>query len=191
MTGHGDDINPVLVTGVDRTSLDFAMMSYSNDDDDGDLRSEFIISAPGDSSASAWGVWHTTGFVHTNCGPQLHFSSPSTQSMDSTASGNNNVEPISDECNQCIFVRYYSVRKRLGIPKVMKAGAGPHDLGPGGRNDSGSPSDSGSDFMSSLCDDDGGNDRSLVTSIESESDIFIHTTPAVCFLSNSTHSCPF
>ena len=55
VTGHGDNINPVLVTGIDRTR-DFAMMSYSNDDDDDDLRSEFITSVPGDPSASAWGT---------------------------------------------------------------------------------------------------------------------------------------
>ena len=165
------------------------MMTYSNDDDDDDLRSEFITSVPGDPSASAWGTWHTTGFIHTNCGPQLRFSFSSTQNMGSTASGNNSTEPVSDEYNQCVFIRYYTMRKRLGIPKVIKAGAGPHDLGPGGREDEESPevesqsaSDSGLDIASSLCDDDGGSDRSSVTSIESESDVVIHTTPAVRYL---------
>ena len=197
-TGHGDNTNPVLVTGVDRTR-DFAMMSYSNDGEDDDLRSEFVTSVPGDASASAWGTWHTTGFIHTNCGPQLRPFPSSTQTVDSTASGNNNAEPVSDEYNQCVFVRYYTMRKRLGIPKVMKAGAGPHDLGSGGREDSGSPMmevrsplDSSSDFVFSLCDDDGVNDRSSVTSIESESDVFVHNTPTVRFLpSYFTHSRPF
>jgi len=195
--GHGGT-NLVLVTGVDRTR-DFAMMSYSNeDDDDDDLRSEFITSVSGDPSTSAWGTWHTRGFVHTNCGPHPYFSPSSTQTADSVAS-DNNAESVSDEYNQCVFVRYYTMRKRLGIPKVIKAGAGPHDLGPEGREDSGSPkvearspSDSGSDFMSSLCDDDGGNDRSSVTSVEYESDIVIHNTPAVRSLpSLSTRSLPF
>jgi len=196
-TGNGDDIRPVLVTGVDRTR-EFAMMSYSNDDGvyGDDLRSEFITSAPGDS---AWGIWQTTGFVHTNCGPQLRPSSSSAQTTDSTVSGNNNAEPVSDECNQCVFVRYYTVAKRFGIPKVIKAGAGPRDFGSGGREGSDSPkievqspSESGSDSMSSLCDDDGGNDRSSVTSAKSESDIVIHNTPAVrslqAFLSILVHS---
>ena len=40
-TGHGSDIKPVLVTGVNMTR-DFAVMCYSNDDDD--LRSEFTTS---------------------------------------------------------------------------------------------------------------------------------------------------
>ena len=173
-TGHGDDINPVLVTGVDRTG-DFAMMSYSNDDDDDDdeLGSEFIISAPGDSSASTWGTWYTTGFVHTNCGPQLRFSTSSTQTTDSTDSSGNNAEPVSDGYNQCVFVRYYTMRKKLGIPKVIKASAGPYNLDPRGRENSGSPkveagspSGSGSDLKNS------------VTSAESEPSV-IHTTPAV------------
>jgi hypothetical protein len=194
--GHGD-INPVLVTGVDRTR-DFAMMSYLNDDDDDDLRSEFITSVSEDASASAWGTWHTRGFVHTNCGPHPYFSLSSTPTTDSAAS-RNHVESISDEYNQCVFVRYYTMRKRLGIPKVIKAGAGPHDLGPGDREDvdspkaeARSPSDSGSDPTSILCDADGGNDSSSVTSIESEPDVVVHTTPAVRPPpSLSTHSRPF
>jgi hypothetical protein len=194
-TGHGDNINPVLVTGVDRTK-DFAMMSCSNDDDD-DLKAGFMTSVPQDSPASAWGTWHTTGFVHTNCGPQLRPSPSSTQTAGSTASGNNNAEPVLDEYNQCVFVRYYTMRKRLGIriPMIIKAGAGPHDLGSGDREDEGSPkvevrspSNSDSDPMSSLCDDDGGNDRSSVTSIESESDIAIHNTTPVRSLSSLSTS---
>jgi len=178
-TGHGNDINPVLVTGVDRTS-DFAMMCYSNDDDD--LRSEFTASVLGVASASVWGTWHTTGFVHTSCGPQLRSSSSPIQTMDLTPSGNNDAETFSDGYDQCVFVRYYTMRKRLGIPRVIKAGAGPHDLGPGAREDESSPkvearspSDSGSDSMS----DDGGNDKSSATSIGSESDTVIHNTAAV------------
>jgi len=190
--GHGGN-SLVLVTGVDRTR-DFAMVSYSNDDDD-DLRSEFITSVSGDSSTFAWGTWHTRGFVHTNCGPHPYFSPPSTQTADSIASGSN-AEPVLDEYNQSVFVRYYTLRKRLGIPKVIKAGAGPHDLGPGSREDSGlpkvevrSPLDPGSDFMSSLHDDDGGNHRSSVTGIASESDAVVRVTPAVrSLLSLSTHS---
>lgn len=185
-TGHGDDINPFLVTGVDRTG-DFAMMSYSNDD--GDLGSEFTTTVLGTTSASAWGTWHATGFVHTTCGPQPCLSPSSAQTVDSTPSGNDNTETASDEYNQCVFVRYYTMRKRMGIHRVMKAGAGPHDLGPGNREDgesleveAESTSDSGSDIMSSLLGDSGVDDRSSVTSIDSESDVIIHNTIAVCSL---------
>ena len=183
-TGHGNDINPVLVTGVDRTK-DFAMMSYSNDDDDDELRCEFTTSVSGGAFTSVWGTWHTTGFIHTNYGPQLH-PTPFVQTMDSTPSRINSTEPVSDEYDQCAFVRYYTMRKRLGIPKIIKAGAGPHDLGPGDREDerspeveAKSPSDSCSDDVSSLCDGDGDNDKSSVTSIESEPDIVVHNTTAV------------
>ena len=182
-TGHGNDINPVLVTGVDRTR-DFAMMCYSNDDND--LRSEFTTSVLGVASTSVWGTWHTTGFIHTSCGPQLRSSPSPTQTMGSVPSGNNDAGAVSDGYDQCVFVRYYTMRKRLGIPRVIKAGAGPHDLGSGAREDQSSPkvearspSDSGSDSMSSSCDEDGGNDKSSVTSIESESDTVIHNTAAV------------
>jgi len=103
-TGHGNDIKPILVTGVDRTRY-FAMMCYSNDDDD--LRSEFTTSVLRDAPASVWGTWHTTGFVHTSCGPQLRSSPSPTQTMDLAPSGSNDAEKISDEHDQCVFIRYY------------------------------------------------------------------------------------
>ena len=180
-TGHGNNINPVLITGVDMTR-DFAMMSYSNDDDD--LGCEFTTSALGEASASVWGTWHTVGPVHTNCGPQLH-SFPSPQIMDAVVSNVSNAATISDEYDQCVFIRYYAMRKRLGIPKVIKAGAGPHDLGPrdhqGGRSqlEARSPSDSGSDIVNGLCRNCGDNDKSSVTSVESDPNTVIHNTTAV------------
>ena len=182
-TGHGNDINPVLVTGVDRTR-DFAMMSYTSDVDD--LRSEFAISVSGVDSASAWGTWHTTGFVFTNCGPQLCCPPSSTRSVELAPDDDNNTGIGSDWYNQCVFVRYYTVRKRLGIPRVIKAGAGPHDPGSGSRRDrespkSGarSPSDSGSDSTPSLYDNNGDEERSSATSVGSESDTIIHNTTPV------------
>jgi hypothetical protein len=133
-TGHGNDIKPVLVTGVDMTR-DFAMMSYSNNDDN--LTSEFTTSAPG--VGSVWGTWRTTGSVYKNCGPDLSRPPSPTQTVDPTSSGTGHAETVPDEYNQCVFIRYYTVRKRLGIPRVIKAAAGPHDLGPGGRDNEESP----------------------------------------------------
>jgi len=180
-TGHGDDINPVLVTGVDMTR-DFAMVSYSNNDDR--LTAEFTTSAPG--VGSVWGTWRTSGSVHTNCGPYLSHPPSPTQTTDSTFPGTNRAETVPDEDNKCVFVRYYTVRKRLGIPRVIKAAAGPHDLDPGGRDNEGCPlveecdSDSDSDSASNLLDDDD-DDRSPVTSTESESDFVVHNTTPVRF----------
>ena len=177
--GHGKDIRPVLVTGVDMTR-DFAMACYSNND--GGLVAGFTISAPG--VTSPWGIWRTTGAVYTNCGPQP-CRPPSPQTMDAATSGNNLTEAVPDEYNQCVFVRYYTVRKRLGIPRVIKAAAGPHDLGPGARDNEESPfgvecsPDSGSDIAPNLFGDDGGDDGSSASSIGSESDIVFHNTTLV------------
>ena len=176
-TGHGNGIKPILVTGVDMTR-DFAMISYSNDSDDGDLIAEFTTSDPG---ASTWGTWQTTGAVYTDCGPQPCSPSVPAQTAGSVFTGSGHRETVSDESNQCVFVRYYTVRKRLGIPKIIRAAVGPHDLGPGGRDDKESPvgvqfdSDSSSDVASSPSDDD----TSSATSIDSKSDIVIHNTNPV------------
>ena len=178
--GHGNDIKPVLVTGVDRTK-DFAMVAYSNDDDD--LTTEFTISDPG--VTSPWGTWRTSGVVSTNCGPLICRPPSSTEVGGTTSSANSHAGAASDEYNQCVFVRYSTVRKRLGIPRVIKAAAGPHDLGPGSRDGEQSlleiqrDSDSGLDTVSSSFDygrDDGG---SSVTSLDSESDVVIHNTTPV------------
>ena len=180
--GYGSDVRPVLVTGVDMTR-DFAMMAYSNNGVA--LRSEFAISVPAiaSASASAWGTWHTEGLVHTNCGPQLCRPPSSTQTAALALSGNDHTETPPDEYNQCVFVRYFTVCKRaLMFPTVIRASAGPHDLGRGGRDDEELPeveaqsdSDSDSDITSSFLDDD----RSSVTSVSSGSDIVVHNTTAV------------
>ena len=168
--GHPNDIKPVLVTGVDM-ARDFAMMAYSNDGDD--LMAEFTMSAPG--VASPWGTWRKPGVVYTNCGPQL--SRP--------PSNTSHTETISEEYNQCVFVRYYTVRKRLGIPRVIKAAAGPHDLGPGSRDNEKLPlevqpsSDSGSDTAPNPFDDGEDGDGSPDSSVDSETDTVIHNTIAV------------
>ena len=181
--GHGNDVAPVLVTGVDITR-DFAMMSYSSNGVH--LTSEFTTSVPGVASASAsvWGTWRTDGLVHTNCGPQLCCPPSSTQTMDLTSSGN--TETVSDEYDQCVFVRYYTVRKRpLLFPRVIKAAAGPHDLGPGSHDGKGprlevrSGSHSGSSTVSGPSGDDGNDNISLATGIDSESDMVTHNTTAV------------
>jgi len=96
------------------------------------------------------------------------------------------MESISDEYNQCVFIRYYTVRRRLGIPRIIKAAAGPHELGGGGRHDDESPlqarydleqdsdSDSDSDTASSLFDSDGDDDGCSIISTDTESDIVMH-----------------
>ena len=181
--GHGNDVKPVLVTGVDMTR-DFAMMAYSNNGVR--LKSEFTASVPGvaSASASAWGTWRTEGLVHTNCGPQSCLPPPPTQTADPTSSTVSHIEPVSEEYNQCVFVRYYTMRKRpLSIPKVIRAAAGPHELGPGDRDNEEPPFEvqDDSDSASSLFDDDGDDDGSSFTTAESDPDEVFHNTAGVRF----------
>jgi len=178
--GHPTDVRHVLVTGVDLTR-DFAMMSYLNDGDD--LTADFTIPVPG--APPPWGTWRKPGAVYTNCGPQLRRPPSVIQVVDLEPPGNGHAETGFDVYRQCVFVRYYTVRKRLGIPRIIKAAAGPHDLGPGNQDNKGSPfevqssSDSNSDTVLSPFNDDGGDDRSSVTSTDSEPDVVIHNTTAV------------
>ena len=183
--GHGDDIRPVIVTGVDMTR-DFAMMAYANNGVS--LSSEFTTSVPMVASAyaSAWGTWRTEGLVHTNCGPQLCCPPSSTRPTDLIPSDNEDTGIVPDEYNQCVFVRYYTVRKRaLMFPTVIRAAAGPHDLGPGSHDDEppeveGQPdSHPDPDNVHNSLDADEDDDRSSVTSIGSGSDVVIHNMISV------------
>ena len=129
---HGSDIKPVLISGIDMTR-EFAMMAYSNNGTK--LSSTFTISVPllASASASVWGKWETQGIVHTNCGPQICPLPPLP-----AAQGPSDIRTreIPKQYNQCVFIRYYTMRWRaLMFPKVMKAAAGPHDLGPGNNHD--------------------------------------------------------
>lgn len=132
---YGNDVKPVLVSGIDMTK-DFAMAAYSNEG--ASVAADLTISVPmlASTSASIWGTWRTSGLAHTNYGPQQcappSFAQASDRSLQPSTAG-----PISDDYNQCVFVRYYTMRTRLGLfPRVMKGGAGPHDLGPGQNHDS-------------------------------------------------------
>lgn len=180
---HGNDIKPILVAGVDMTR-DFAMIAYSNNSTR--LSSEFTTSVPllASASMSAWGKWHTQGLVHTNCGPQL-CSPPSPDALGLSSAYTDEIDATPNEYNQCVFIRYYTMRKRaLMFPKVIKAGAGPHDLGSGDNrgetlpeltvqlsSDSDTGSDSGRDSTT-----DG---SSSVTSYESHLEVF-HNISSVC-----------
>ena len=180
---HGNDVKPVLVTGVDMTR-DFAMIAYSNNSTH--LSSEFTTSIPllASASASAWGTWHTQGLVHTNCGPQLCSPPPSPDTLDLYPPDANRVDATPNEYNQCVFIRYYTMRKRAFIfPKVIKAAAGPHDLGPGDSYDRASPClgvepslDSETEFDLTNSRDSTMGHHNLVSGYDSES----HNISAVC-----------
>ena len=107
----GNEIHPVLVSGVDMTR-DFTMVAYSDSGTSSRARVTSTVQAFASASASLPGTWYTKRNPHTNHGP----------------------EGRTCESNQCIFIRYYTMRSRKWfglLPKVIRAGAGPHDLGPG------------------------------------------------------------
>jgi hypothetical protein len=122
--GHGEDIRPVLVTGVDLTR-EFATAAYSDNRARMECKISAAVPAVGSASASVWGSWRAEGLVHTNCGPHLV---PIAQGDRRSSEGSAGETAIPDECNQCVFIRYYTIRRWLFIPTVIKAGAGPHQL---------------------------------------------------------------
>ncbi|KAF9644314.1 hypothetical protein BDM02DRAFT_991490 [Thelephora ganbajun] len=88
-----------------------------------------------------------------------------------------------DEFNQCVFVRYYTVRPGWWglFPKVIRAGAGPHDLGPGDSRRGAhleSTVLSGAEPTAGGDKDLGGQRGSIDDSADSEPDIVVRNTPS-------------
>ena len=123
--GYGENLRPVLVSGFDMTK-DFAMAAYSNNSASVQAGANLTIPMFGSASASAWGEWRTDRTPYVKHGPQRVRPPDLPLLLRSEAESN------STEYNQCIFLRYYTMRSILGlIPRVLRAGAGPHDLGSG------------------------------------------------------------
>lgn len=183
-TRRGNNIKPVLVTGID-TTRDFAMMVYSNNSTR--LSSEFTASVPlvGSASAPAWGTWINQSLVHTNCGPQLS-SSPSLETLDSFPHDSNQACAVPEGYDQCVFIRYYAMRQRgVVFPKIGEAGAGSRDHDPGNNRDETLPelmhpetdSDTGSNRGGTPTTD--GSSSVAVTGCEPKPELF-HNVSSVC-----------
>ena len=104
------DIQPILISGFDVTK-DFTMVSYLNNPDGSPLEIGNTTSKPMFASTippfgGSWCFKHTPHFQEA--------------------------ESVSTGFDQCVFIRYYTMRFKppLGTPKVIRAGAWPHDLGP-------------------------------------------------------------
>jgi len=123
---HDENIRPILVTGVDLTQ-EFATVAYS--DNQPYAECGFSAATPGVAFAPVWGWWQTQGLVHTNCGPS--HARKNRSSSESSALGSE----IPREYTQCVFIRYYTIRKRTFFPTVLKAGAGLHQLPKGEHED--------------------------------------------------------
>jgi len=169
---HDSNPKPILVTGVDLTR-DFAMVAYSNNSVRMECEFSAAVPAVGSASLSLWGRWRTDGLVHTNCGPR----SPVIGTASSSDAGDHTapVSTIPSEYNQCVFIRYYTMRRRVLIPIIIKAGAGPHDLG---------DHDSGNDSSDSACF------QGLSSGDSDVSDAVIHNLPLVS-ISLVTILCPY
>jgi hypothetical protein len=183
----GDDVKPVLVSGFDMTK-DFEMVAYS--EDGSSLRADLSIAAPAVASASA-SLWDTRRIrcsPHTNQGPWLDTPLPDGRTIELPSSQSAGAQKIPNDFNQCVFIRYYTMRWRIPLrlfPKVIRAGAGPHDLGSGDNEGDTFPEltvYSGAEPMATGDEDLSGR-RGLDTDDDDlDSDIVVHNTSSVRFL---------
>lgn len=184
---YGRDIQPILVSGVDMTR-DFAMVAYSNANTSPGFNS--IVAVPMFASAPTTfrGTWRTRCSPHTNHGPQqrdpplregaIYLSPLQWEDQGNVTSG----------FNQCVFIRYYTmrIRKRMAIffkARPIRAGAGPHDLGPGDNRGDTFPeltAQSSTESTTSGNEDLEGQPDSTTDDDDSEADSVIRNT-YVCF----------
>lgn len=129
---YGDDVKPVLVSGVDLTR-NFAMVAYSFGGASLDSDLTIAIPMPTSASASLWGTWRSRSSPYTNYGPEEYAPPPPEQAMyiSSSQLAEGGTPSAFD---QCVFIRYYTMRLRgpLGLfPKVIRVGRVSYDLGQG------------------------------------------------------------
>jgi hypothetical protein len=178
---YGKDVKPILVCGFDVTR-DFAMVAYFHEGTS--LGSDLTISVPtlASASASLWGTWHTRCSPHAHCGPQGYTPLSPERTIELLSSQPTEAEKIPIEFNQCVFIRYYTVRWRLSLfPKVIKAGAGPHDLGSGENTDDAFPELTMQSDAEHIDDDLEGQWALNADDINSEQEVVVRNTPSVRF----------
>ena len=162
------DVQPVLISGFDVTK-DFAMVSYLNHPDGPPLGIGYTISRPMFASTTPLfgGSWR---FKYTP-----HFQE---------------AESVSIEFDQCVFIRYYTMRfkRLLGLLKTSKpirAGTRPHDLSSGGKQENTFPEPTvqfNNAPLASGSGEPGGQPGSIAESAGSEPDTIIQNTLCVRFL---------
>ena len=124
----------MLVYGYHMT-VDFAMFTFS--DMIGEAQIAWVARFPGVTSASLAITKNSCQRVSpaVNFGPREQNTSSSTGV--SVIEGTQAIENDSDNFKQCVFLKRHRIqRKWAGVgPKVIKASAGPHNLGSGDRGD--------------------------------------------------------
>ena len=127
----GSDVRPIIVSGFDMTK-DFAMLAYSNKGISLEFGSEIAVPMFTSASASITVTRHTECSPHLKCGPHPWGLPPTPRTIDFPPSQPADSRAIPTEFDQCVFIRYYTARLRKWMPpKVLRGGAGPHDLGSG------------------------------------------------------------
>jgi hypothetical protein len=168
-------MRPVLVYGFDMTK-DFAMVTYSNEGVS--VQTDVTLDIPmfGSASASFWTAQSTIRTPHTNHGPQ-ECNPPPPGGILLLESGT--AECPYTEFNQCVFIRYYTMR--FGV-FVIRAGAGPHDLGSGENEGDTFPELTarvGAEPATSDDEASEGQSGSTVDDVDSELDMVVHNAPFV------------
>jgi len=177
-----EDVQPVLVSGFDITG-DFEMVAYSYEDTTIEVGATLEVPMLASASASFKWSWHEKYPPYRTYGPDDPTPPPPEQTTDTPQK-----KPPST-FNQCVFIRYYTMRfkKLLGMqfPRVIRAGAGPRDLGPGG-NTGGTPPapmvQSDADSATSDDEDYGGQWAHTADTPDLQAGIVVRNTPYVWFL---------
>ena len=124
----------------------------------------------------------TTGPPHFTYGPRRCVP-PSSAQTDDTSSEPTRTGAVSNDYNQCVFVRYYTMRKRMGFSPKIRAAAGPHDLGTGQNRDDTFPGLMARQDQTPDHEDDptsGGEERDLIAEdTYSDQDSVVHNPPDV------------
>ena len=176
---YGNNIQPVLVSGFDMTR-DFAMVAYSHKGPPLKTYSTINVPVPASTPATPWGTFRARCRPHTNSGPQV--CNPGQQGGGGASLPSQSMER-GNAPNQCVFVRYYTMRKRMKLfPEVIRAGAGPHDLGPGDNAADGYPELTACSHVRFTPYHDkglGGPHASTTDDLNHEQDIVVRNTPHV------------
>ena len=179
---YGEDVHPVLVSGFDMTK-DFEMVAYSEDGTS--LKADLTLDASvvASASASLWDTRRIRCSPHTNQGPRLRIPLSDEQTIELSSSQSVGERNIPSDFNQCVFIRYYTMRSRGPFwlfPKVIRAGAGPHDLGSGDNEGDTFPEltvHSGAEPIATGDEDLGGRQGPAADGDDSEPEVVVHNTP--------------
>jgi len=173
------DIRPFLVSGFD-TTKDFAMLAFSNKAVSLEAGSQIEVPLFTSGSASIKVERHTMCSPHFKCGPQPWGLPPSKRVIGFPSLRSVNPRETPKGFNQCVFIRYYTARPRKWMPlEIIRAGAGPHDLGSGDNK--------GDTFPELVVQSDVEPTTSGDPDLEGQPDLTAHDTSDLVVVRNTPH----